>query len=58
MRTRLLIDEIATRQDVQCQQLNADNLVDEDEDVESIAWGADPFNIIAHREEHGLTNHD
>ena len=55
-RMRPLIDE-QTKQSVQCQQLGAD-LYPEHEDDEEPTWGSDPFSIIAHREELGLSNDD
>ena len=59
MATVRLIDEIPTKQDSHCLALNelgADVTSDDAEDDEEIAWGSDPFDILAHKE--SLDNND
>lgn len=56
MRTRLLVDEIPTKQDALSTALadiGADINVDTEGD-DDIAWGSDPFDILAHRQACGL----
>ena len=61
MRLRLLVDEIPTKQDALSQalvELGADIEVEvETEYDEDVAWGSDPFDILAHREACGLDDH-
>lgn len=57
-RKLLLVDEIPTRQDAHCACLSimgADIVVDDEptEDDEEPAWGSNPFDILAHKEETG-----
>jgi hypothetical protein len=61
MRLRLPPYEVPTKQDLHCdalQSVGADIAPDVDDDEETIAWGADPFDIVAHREAHGLSDDD
>jgi hypothetical protein len=58
MNLRLLNDELPTRQERQCEQFGVDHLADNSDSPEDIAWGSDPFDIVAHREAHGLGNDD
>ena len=56
MATARLHDEFSTRQEQQIADLGADlyNLHDDgDIDADEPAYGADPFDIVAHREELG-----
>ena len=59
---RLLQDEIPTQQDAQCKALasaGCDIEVDIDPDAdetEEIEWGADPFDILAHKESKSPSN--
>lgn len=57
MRIRLLVDEIPTKQDALSTaliELGADIEVGSKFDDEEIAWGSDPFDILAHRQACGL----
>jgi hypothetical protein len=55
-----LIDEVPTRQEQHLAQVGADLYVEveSDCDEEEPSYGADPFDIVAHREELGLLNDD
>jgi len=59
MRIRLLQYELPTRQaqhlDV-LKAVGADISTDDTDNDEEVAWGSDPFDIIAHREELGQIN--
>lgn len=50
MRLTRLHDEQPTKQERQCRELGADLYVDEDSNEEPSCF-ADPFDILAHREE-------
>lgn len=54
MTPRRLHDERPSRQERECADLGVDNLHDDREPAEDIAWGSDPFDILAHRESLGL----
>lgn len=51
MRTQPLVDD-DTHQSAQLRELGADLYIDGDEDDEP-AYGADPFDILAHKQEQG-----
>jgi hypothetical protein len=56
MRTRTLIDEVPSSQDLQCQQLGAEYFNTEPDDEEDApSYGADPFDILAHKQSQGET---
>lgn len=56
MRVLRLHDEPPTKQEQQCQQLGDDLYTTGDEDdADEPAYGADPFDILAYREEQGLS---
>lgn len=59
-RTRAHIEAEVTRQNTRLQQLLEAGAFDtyDDQDDSEPTWGTDPFCIIAHREEQGLSNDD
>jgi hypothetical protein len=58
MRKHYLVDEAPSKQDQQIAALGADLYPLNDQDEDEPIWGSDPFSIIAHREELGLSNDD
>lgn len=60
MRTRLLVDEIPNHQHSQLTHLVELGAIvpDVEAEDEEVAWGSDPFDIVAHREAMGLTDDD
>lgn len=52
-----LHDEQPSKQEQQCRALGAEyHFCDDADDEDAPGFGADPFDIIAHREEHGIDN--
>lgn len=49
--TTRLSDEADTKQVQQCRELGADLYVDDDQDDDEPGYGADPFDILAHKQE-------
>jgi hypothetical protein len=50
MATRLLQYEIPTRQAEQLTALDQTDQLEDADDAEEVAWGSDPFDILAHKE--------
>lgn len=59
MATVRLHDEPPTKQEQECALLG-ENFYPDEEDAadDEPAFGADPFDIVSHREEHGIVNDD
>lgn len=58
MRTRLLTDELPSKQERLCLAFGVDHLDDTSNDDDEVAWGADPFDIVAQREALSLLGDD